>query len=188
MIKTLEDCVRSIYLHSVRKLYSYSEKRRNWGFRRKQRAFYSNILDRGDLCFDIGANNGARTDIFLSIGARVVCVEPQPQCVERLTNKYFTNKRVVIVPKGLSESPSIMPLSICQKAETLSTFSDKWKTGRFRDFKWDQTVNITMTTLDNLIDEFGIPKFCKIDVEGFEYPVLMGLTLPIPIVSFLLET
>ena len=43
---------------------------------------------------------------------------------------------------------------------------------------------MSVTTLDNLITEYGLPKFCKIDVEGFEEQVLRGLIRPIPYLSF----
>lgn len=38
--------------------------------------------------------------------------------------------------------------------------------------------------MDNLIKEFGLPTFCKIDVEGFEYQVLKGLSSSIKYLSF----
>ncbi len=41
-----------------------------------------------------------------------------------------------------------------------------------------------MTTLDQLIAEYGSPSFCKIDVEGFERQVLEGLSSPVSCISF----
>ncbi len=146
--------------------------------------FYSQFITLDDLCFDIGANLGNRTDVFLSIGAKVVAVEPQPSCVKELKKKYKNNPNVIIVPKGLGSKISIMPLSICEKESTIATFSDKWKTGRFKKYSWNETINVEITTLDILISKYGKPIFCKVDVEGFEGEVLRGLTSPIKYLSF----
>jgi len=146
--------------------------------------FYAKFIQRGDLCFDIGANIGNRTDMFLALGARVVCVEPQPNCASMLAEKYRKNSQVLLVPKGVAAQPGIMPLSLCESASTIATFSEKWETGRFRDYRWESTVDVSVTTLDALIQEYGVPAFCKIDVEGFERQVLQGLSSPIPALSF----
>ena len=49
---------------------------------------------------------------------------------------------------------------------------------------WDIQAPTEVTTLDQLLAEFGTPAFCKIDVEGFELEVLQGLTFPLPSFSF----
>lgn len=147
-------------------------------------AFYSRLLKPGDLCFDVGANSGSKTKIFLELGARVVCIEPQPNCVDVLKSTYRNDSNVVIVPKGLATQPGRRSLSICRSADAISTFSEKWKTGRFRSYAWEPAVDVPVTTIDALIQEFGSPKFCKIDVEGFEYEVLRGLSSPISFIAF----
>jgi hypothetical protein len=43
---------------------------------------------------------------------------------------------------------------------------------------------VPVVTLDSAIRAFGIPYYCKIDVEGWELEVLNGLTNAIPIISF----
>jgi len=147
-------------------------------------AFYSQFVKTGDLCFDVGANIGNKTNIFLELGARVVCIEPQPNCVDVLKGKYQKDSNVVIVSKGLAIQPGRRSLSICGSADAISTFSEKWKTGRFHTYAWEPAVEVPVTTLDILIQEFGSPKFCKIDVEGFEYEVLQGLSTPISFLAF----
>ncbi len=145
--------------------------------------FIGKFFSRGDLVFDVGANQGLKTDLYLSAGAKVVCFEPQPHCIEVLTKKYQGNQDVVIVNKGLAAQPGELKLSICDRADVLSTFSDRWKTGRFANQTWEKTVIVEVTTLDEAIQKWGIPKFCKIDVEGFEYQVLQGLSQAIPYLS-----
>lgn len=146
--------------------------------------FYGGFIKPGTLCFDVGANIGERSAIFLQLGARVVCIEPQRDCVKTLKTKYKRNSKVEIVEAGLASVPGKMTLSICRGENTISTFSEKWKTGRFSRYKWNEQYVVPVTTLDAIIQKYGLPDFCKIDVEGFELEVLKGLSTPIPLLSF----
>lgn len=145
---------------------------------------FSNFVARGDLVFDVGAHVGYMTDIFLRLGARVICVEPQPGCTEILNRKYRRNDRVEIVASGVSDAEGELRFFICPDRPSVSTFSNHWKTGRFSKETWGTSIVVPVTTLDALVDQFGTPKFCKIDVEGFELPVLRGLTSRIDVISF----
>ncbi|GHU61134.1 hypothetical protein FACS1894123_00030 [Bacteroidia bacterium] len=151
---------------------------------RKQ--FYRSFVNKGDLCFDVGANRGNRTRPLLNIGARVVAIEPQQSCQKILIRKF--GKKIELVPKGCGESNAVKDFYIAD-VDVLSSFSDKWMNSvksshRFGDNKWDKVVQVEITTLDTLIEKYGIPQFIKIDVEGYELNVLKGLTKPIDMISF----
>jgi len=152
--------------------------------KRKERNLYSSFISPQDLVFDVGANIGEHTEVFLELGAKVVCIEPQESCIKHLRKKFKNNKNVVIVKKGLSAEVGMLPLFICEEANTISTFSEKWKTGRFRNYQWNKKVEVSVTTLDELIKKYGVPSFCKIDVEGYDLQVLHGLSSKIPCISF----
>ncbi len=136
------------------------------------------------LVFDVGANTGAKTEQYLRNGARVVCFEPQSACVDALRERFRGNGRVVVVPTALGAHIGEAEMSICTEANTISTFADAWKAGRFKDKIWDRAEVVPVTTLDAAIDRHGMPFYCKIDVEGFEQSVLSGLTRQIPVLSF----
>lgn len=51
-------------------------------------SFYANYVNKDELCFDIGANKGECTDTLLKIGAKVVAIEPQNNCYNKLISKY----------------------------------------------------------------------------------------------------
>jgi hypothetical protein len=53
----------------------------------------------------------------------------------------------------------------------------------FRHVRWERTIDVPVTTMDALISEFGMPRFCKIDVEGHEAEVLAGLSHPVEALS-----
>lgn len=154
--------------------------------RRKYISFFSQFIKKGDLCFDIGANVGTYTKFFLKLGAKVVCVEPQQDCIKRLKDYFGKNKNVVILEKALGDHKGSGKLAICDDMDTISTLSKKWREeSRWSKlFKWTRTQNISITTLDNLIQLYGLPIFCKIDVEGFELEVLKGLSKRIKYISF----
>lgn len=148
-----------------------------------RQAFYSQLLSAGDLCFDVGANTGNRTGVFVSLGARVVAVEPQQELCAFLNAKF--GKKIIVVRKGVGAKEDTLSLYSPAKYSALATFSKEWsEEGRFKGDGWQAMETVPITTLDTLIEEFGAPKFIKIDTEGFEYQVLQGLSHRIPYVSF----
>ena len=60
----------------------------------------------------------------------------------------------------------------------MSTASEEWvKDSRFADsFSNTTKIQVETITLDDLIKQYGEPRFIKIDVEGYELEVLQGLT------------
>ncbi|GHT55939.1 hypothetical protein FACS189446_7820 [Bacteroidia bacterium] len=147
--------------------------------------FYSQFVSPNDLCFDVGANMGNRTEILLQLNARVVAVEPQKKCYEYLRQKF--GDKINLVTKGLGDVEEEKTFYISD-VSVLSSFSKEWidstSKERFKANHWDHTEQIKMTTLDKLIEQYGVPHFIKIDVEGFELEVLKGLSHPINMISF----
>jgi hypothetical protein len=95
---------------------------------------------------------------------------------------------VVIVPAAVGAAPGVITMYTTE-ATAIGSCSKEWveamqASGRFGKHEWAKRIEVPVTTLDALVDEHGMPSFCKIDVEGFELDVLRGLTRPIPMLSF----
>jgi FkbM family methyltransferase len=178
----------SLMTHSKQLLRKCTYLPQHLTHRRQMVRFYSQLVSRGDLCFDIGANLGNRTDIFLRLGATVVAVEPQSTCMNYLNKKYGKNNRVTLIQKAVGEKEGQGEMFICS-VHWASSMSKQWinsvkSSGRLQRYYWNKTESVPMTTLDKLIEEFGKPSFCKIDVEGYEFQVLKGLSQSIKTCSF----
>ncbi|TVS11066.1 MAG: FkbM family methyltransferase [Wenzhouxiangella sp.] len=162
---------------------------RHPGRQRSLRRFYRPLIQPDDLVFDVGAHLGDRASAFAGLGARVVALEPQPRLfawLERLTRR---SGRVTCLPLALGAVPGRLSLSGSRANPTVASLSASWRdqvrqarTG-FDKVDWDEAVTVEVTTLDALIDRFGVPAFCKIDVEGFEAEVLAGLSRPLASLS-----
>lgn len=147
--------------------------------------FYSQFISNGDLCFDVGANYGNRTEAFLELGAKVVAIEPQPKPLRFLKRRF--KDRVTIVDKALGEIEGTVSLFISSSTSLTSAskeWVDKVSNGRFSKASWNDQILVPLTTLDQLIKKYGKPEFCKIDVEGYEFEVIKGLSDSIHIISF----
>jgi FkbM family methyltransferase len=150
---------------------------------RRARRLHAAWVRPGDLCFDVGANRGDRAAVLLALGARVVCVEPQAACREALHRRF--GDRVIIVAAACGASPHVADLHVGPETQ-VATLSPEFRAafGHQEAIRWTATERVAVTTLDALISEHGVPRFCKIDVEGHEREVLRGLGRAVPVLCF----
>lgn len=154
----------------------------NGGKLQKRREFLGQLVEAGDLCFDVGANFGQTAIPLAMLGARVVALEPAPEAFRVLRRTTRHLKQVEVLP--VAAGPELTSGRLYTHAETaLSSMSVEWISAMraakvFRQDGWRNSVPIDVVTLDSLIETRGVPAFIKLDVEGYELDVLRGLSSP----------
>lgn len=154
--------------------------------RREARRFYARFVGRGDLCFDIGANEGERTAALLHIGARVVAVEPQAACCERLRARFAGNDRLTVLQCGVGEQSGRAPFFECNETNQCGTFSTEFVEvfSQHSQLTFAPATEMEMVPFDELVGRHGRPRFCKVDTEGYELAVLRGMRQPPEFLAF----
>lgn len=160
------------------------------GRQRSLRRLYAPFVSPGDLVFDVGAHLGDRAVAFAALGARVIALEPQPHVARWLRRLVRRHHRIQVRAEAVGARAGTASLAVSHRTPTVSSMSPAWRKGvaerhpGFAGVRWQSAVDVRVVTLDDLIAAHGVPRFCKIDVEGFEAEVLAGLTRPIAGLSF----
>jgi FkbM family methyltransferase len=125
------------------------------------------------VAIDVGANHGAHTVLFGALvgrEGRVISFEPNPAIAARLRLSVDRNdwRHVEIRELALSDAKDERELRLSPGAATMSSFAERLRPGE------TDVVPVRTGTLDAELN--GVPhvRLLKIDVEGWELPVLRG--------------
>lgn len=157
--------------------------------RARMARLYGAFIGPGDLCFDVGAHVGSRVRCWRSLGARVVALEPHPDFANLLTRMFGRDPEVIIERSAVGAAAGRATLYESPRHPTVTTLDAGWTEAAgalpsFRGVSWQPGPEVTVITLDALIETHGVPAFVKIDVEGLEAEVLSGLSRPLAALSF----
>jgi FkbM family methyltransferase len=173
---------------TARSLYSATFGRQAALAQSKMAGFYKSLIQSGQLVFDIGANVGVLSAAFASIGARVVAVEPNADCVRHIQLSY-RDKQIEVLQAAVGARNGLAVLNVSDDRDVRSSVSDDWMktmSGQDESYQgiWSRQSVVPMLTLDSIVDHFGMPDFIKVDVEGFEEKVLSALSVQPALLSF----
>jgi len=139
------------------------------------------LLDQGEHGVDVGANIGYVTSLMVKKVGRngsVVAFEPHPEMFGYLTENVALWKGLVgdpvAVRSALSEKRQAGRLCIPSGFDKNSGTAFLQSAERQSDLKIDQTIEVTVTTLDQYFSHGEFLSLVKIDTEGNELSVLKG--------------
>jgi FkbM family methyltransferase len=171
----------------ARSAYQRLFHRERWQFWETMAGFYSRLIPRDALVFDVGANVGMYSELFLQLGAEVVAVEPNEACYSQL-RRVAKGHRMSIEKVACGARAGTADLHLSD-ASGICTISEQWvditqKSDLYSESHWLGVKSVPLTTLDALAAKYGEPRYVKIDVEGYDNQVLEGMSFLPPSLSF----
>ena len=175
----------------ARNAYQRLFHRERWEFWKSMSEFYSRFVPHNALVFDVGANVGMYSELFLQLGAEVVAIEPNEACHSQL-RRVANGQRMTIVQAACGASSGTADLHLSD-ASGICTISEQWvditqKSDLYAASHWVGVQSVPVTTLDALAVKYGQPAYVKIDVEGYEDHVLTGMSFVPGTLSFEFHT
>lgn len=137
------------------------------------------LVRRGDHAVDIGANIGLYTKTLSEIvgdTGRVYSIEPIPLTFRILTycTRALRLANVRLLQTAVSDAPGVVTM-VVPKLEGYDFFTRARISNRGASSSQQRTFNVKKDTLDSILaDVVGRVAFVKCDVEGHEWPVLLG--------------
>jgi FkbM family methyltransferase len=161
-------------------LQPISKKTKAWG-RMAERSRFMDIKERLSTVktiVDAGAAHGEMTEFFLRMfpEAKIHAIEPNPNSVKSLEEKFSGNPRVTIHPIALGSINSTIQFNVLNRADSSSILKPTALNHHYHPQEMDvaQEIQVPLRRLDELISQ---PiDLLKLDLQGYELETLKGAT------------
>lgn len=139
---------------------------------------------------DVGANVGQWSGTLLNCitPEKLMIVEPLPDAFAALQRKFGNNRRVELHNVAIGECEGVETLKITRDTTGASLLRPRKEMRAVIGSNWTITseVQVKLTTLDRLLVDLPEISLLKIDVQGYEKPVLAGAKRTLAKTKFLL--
>ena len=127
------------------------------------------------LIFDVGANNGTDTAYYLRLGYSVVAIEADPRLAARLSERF-----AVEVDSGMVKVANVAVTDedcsdVALYRSAADTESSLIRSMAERSGPAERIV-VAGRGLCSLFGEYGVPWYCKIDIEGYDAIAVSGMS------------
>lgn len=128
-----------------------------------------------NLVYDVGMNDGTDSAYYLSRGFRVVGVEANPILAAAAEERFATELaegRFAVANVGVAEGEGEAEFWVCDDWSAWSSFDREIAS---RNGKRHHAETVKLKPMSWLLSEYGMPFYCKVDIEGHDQYCLRGL-------------
>lgn len=130
------------------------------------------------LIYDVGAHKGEDTEFYLKKGFKVVAIEAVPEfcaLLEQKFAKFLRDGQLKILNIAISKMPGDINFYINETISIWGTSNLNW-VARNKSFGSKiRKITVRARPLVDIMNECGIPRYCKIDIEGNDLDAAMSL-------------
>lgn len=129
-----------------------------------------------DLIFDVGMNNGDDTAYYLHLGFRVVAIEANPLLVEQARERFsieVSSGRLTILNIGIADTSGNAVFWVCEPHTEWGSFDRDIAS---RDGCAHYAIEISCFQFKDILKEYGVPYYLKVDIEGHDHLCISDLT------------
>jgi FkbM family methyltransferase len=130
------------------------------------------VAKHADMVFDLGLHQGEDTAFYLAKGFRVVAFEADPELIAQCKEKFASEiaaDRLHIVEGAIVDSPAEGDTITFYKNPEVTVWGTVDPTWRDRNARagWEsEEITVPAVDFGKCIEEFGVPHYVKIDIEG----------------------
>jgi FkbM family methyltransferase len=127
------------------------------------------------LVYDVGLHDGSDTAYYLRLGFRVIAIEADTGLADAAADRFareIAAGQLEIVNVGISAQRGVARFWVCDDHSEWSSFDREIAARRGCAH---HPIDIPTLPFDAVLKEYGIPHYCKIDIEGNDYLCLAAM-------------
>lgn len=131
-----------------------------------------------DLIYDVGIHKGEDTDYYLKKQFRVIAIEANRELCkecERTFSSSVTSGQLIIINKAIHSTAGSVDFFVNETESVWGTTNLDWVRRNQARGTHSHKITVESTTIKDTIEEFGMPYYMKIDIEGSDHICLRDL-------------
>ena len=132
-----------------------------------------------DLIYDVGLHKGEDSEFYLDKGFRVIAIEAVPRLCELTAarlRRYVESGQLIILNRAIAARKGPTSLFVSEKFTEWSTTERSWAEWYQKTDKGPFTeITVPAVPFGEVLAEFGLPYYLKVDIEGADILCLRAL-------------